>query len=324
MQVVVVTAISYDYSITSDRLKEQAMDLDVYGIPPCPLFGPSFYYNRSILCVRMSNDAPMVPNVWIHNMKGTVLFHVYNWSGIFFFATTDLVMLFRIYAMYHRSRTILVILLASYIPSVVINFATTNIYRPHIDVSGIYDSKPNSHLLTSTIPVLFGTTTCTLSFNVSSSLNAYFLIPKVVLSAVLCGFAVVQLVRESLQMHRAIKQWRSNQYLELLVRESVLYFVVYLFAVVAAMVVGAGLLQEFSSLLLYMFAAIAPVVLSPRLIISVREFHSRVVGDHIDTGFGAISRHPISTNETMVFANPVGPTETIRDYRGAEETSEIV
>ncbi|KAF9237832.1 hypothetical protein BU15DRAFT_62856 [Melanogaster broomeanus] len=236
----------------------------------------------------------------------TVFYQVSQWSSIFFFVATDLVLLLRVYAMYNRSRTVLGILLASYIPLVVIRFVAT-IYKPQIDVS-----------------VLFGITTCTLSLNVPSSISTYSPISKVILSTLLCGFAVVQLVRESLQMYRAIKQWRSNQYLDLLVRESVLYFVVYLFSVVLSMVNGTGIVQGLNSLLLATLAIIAPVVLPPRLIISVREFHSRVVGDHIDTGFGVISHHPISTNENLVFANANGPTETIGDYRGAEETSEIV
>jgi len=236
----------------------------------------------------------------------TILFQVYLGSNIVFFAAVDLIMVLRVYAMYGRSRTILAILLATYIPSVVVSCVTT-IYKPQIDVS-----------------VLFDATICTASYNVPTSIGVYFLIPKVVLSVVLCGFAVIRLVRESLQMHRAIKKWQSNQYLELLVRESVLYFVANLFAHVVPMVIGAGVLQELSSLLLYTLGVIAPVVLPPRLIINLRELHTHVVGDHIDTGFGAISRHPISINENIVFANADVPTETIGDYRKAEETSEIV
>ncbi|KAF9237820.1 hypothetical protein BU15DRAFT_75615 [Melanogaster broomeanus] len=351
LSLVIVTAIAYDYVltlprevkhvwvsifeyllryqyITSDDPKEQALDLDVYRIPPCV----SVIWALFLLCVRISSDALEVPNSWIHNLKGTILFQVYLGTNIVFFAAVDLIMVLRVYAMYGRSRTILAILLATYIPSVVVSCVTT-IYKPQIDVS-----------------VLFDATICTASYNVPTSIGVYFLIPKVVLSVVLCGFAVIRLVRESLQMHRAIKKWQSNQYLELLVRESVFYFVAYvvfvrffvpneltselfallnlatsnLFAHVVPMVIGAGVMQELSSLLLYTLGVIAPVVLPPRLIINLREHHTHVVGDHIDTGFGVISRHPISTNENIVFANADVPTETIGDYRKAEETSEIV
>ncbi|KAF9230111.1 hypothetical protein BU15DRAFT_84037 [Melanogaster broomeanus] len=233
-----------------------------------------------VLRIPHEPDIPVLSNPSMKVAEGECMALVYVWSNTFFFAVTDLVMLLRVYAMYHRFRIVLGILLAAYIPSVVVSSLANTIYKPQIEVSA-----------------LFGATICTLSFNAPSNFSTYFLISYVIISAVLCGFAVVRLVRESLQKHRTVKRWRSNQYLELIVRENVLYFVAYLFAVIVPMVTETGVLQEITSLLLFMFAAIPPVVLSPRLIISVREFHSRVVGDHIDTGFGAISRDPISTNE---------------------------
>ncbi|KAF9237829.1 hypothetical protein BU15DRAFT_62852 [Melanogaster broomeanus] len=327
MKVVIVTAIAYDYILTfPQEVKYIWVSLFEYLPRVSPLIVPK---NRpwtwmSTLFLLVRYLGPLFTTIGAYyggsfipgpvtsvgtdkTIRCTVLYHVYVWSNTFFFAVTDLVMLLRVYAMYHRSRTVLSILLAAYVPSVVVSSLANTIYKPQIEVS-----------------VLFGATTCTLSFNAPSNFSTYFLISYVIISAVLCGFAIVRLVRESLQMHRAIKKWRSNQYLELLVRENVLYFIAYLFAVIVPMVTGADVLQEIDSFLLYMFAAIPPVVLPPRLIISVREFHSRVVGDHIDTGFGAISRGPISANESMVFVNVDGSTERIGSHRSAEETSEMV
>jgi hypothetical protein len=42
-----------------------------------------------------------------------------------------------------------------------------------------------------------------------------------------CILALVQFVRQSLQMYRVTKQWQINQYIGLLVREGILYFLVY-------------------------------------------------------------------------------------------------
>ncbi|KAF9231092.1 hypothetical protein BU15DRAFT_68635, partial [Melanogaster broomeanus] len=124
---------------------------------------------------------------------------------------------------------------------------------------------------------------------------------SVILNVLLCGFAIVLFVRESLEMHRAIKQWRSNRYLELLVQGSVLYFVANLLSIVVSMVPGS---QEVRlvTVLLYLFV-IPPILLPARLIISMRELHSQIVSDHIDTGFGTISHHLLSTNEIMVLAS---------------------
>ena len=54
------------------------------------------------------------------------------------------------------------------------------------------------------------------------------LIP-IIPSAVTCFLVIVRFVRESIQMHRITKQWTINRYMNLLSREGVLYFLVYVF-----------------------------------------------------------------------------------------------
>jgi ABC-type enterochelin transport system permease subunit len=51
----------------------------------------------------------------------------------------------------------------------------------------------------------------------------------------LCIFAVAKFVRQSLEMHKALKQWRSDRYMKLLVRESILYFIAYALLFFAAL-----------------------------------------------------------------------------------------
>ena len=45
--------------------------------------------------------------------------------------------------------------------------------------------------------------------------------------AAMCMLALVRFVRQSLQMYPATKQWQINRYMGLLVREGILYFLVY-------------------------------------------------------------------------------------------------
>jgi hypothetical protein len=81
-------------------------------------------------------------------------------------------------------------------------------------------------------------------------------------------------------------------------------------------------LQGLTLLLLTAVSNFATTVLPARLILSVREFHSRIVGAHIDTGFGAISLHLTTINENdIVFSSPEVPMEDLGDHHGAEETS---
>jgi hypothetical protein len=138
------------------------------------------------------------------------------------------VVILRVYAMYDQSRIVLGILLATNIPVVIVGIVVAGVvYKPQIDVSGMQvDLSLKSHLLTF-FSVLFGVKSCTFSFKAPSTPFTYTCIPTIVLSVLFCGLPIAQFVRQTLQMHRAIKQWRSNRYLELLVQESVMYFVMY-------------------------------------------------------------------------------------------------
>lgn len=53
------------------------------------------------------------------------------------------------------------------------------------------------------------------------------IILQLVPGAVTCILVVIQFVRQSLQMYRATKQWQLNQYMNLLFREGILYFLMY-------------------------------------------------------------------------------------------------
>ena len=63
-------------------------------------------------------------------------------------------------------------------------------------------------------------------------------------SGAVCTLAIVQFVRQSLQMYRATKQWRPNQYMSLLVKQGILYFLAYVlvssFPSVSSAVIEAG------------------------------------------------------------------------------------
>ena len=52
-------------------------------------------------------------------------------------------------------------------------------------------------------------------------------ISEITHATAMCMLALVQFVKQSLQMYRATKQWQINRYMGLLVRQGILYFVVY-------------------------------------------------------------------------------------------------
>lgn len=50
---------------------------------------------------------------------------------------------------------------------------------------------------------------------------------QIAFGATMCMLALVQFVRQSLQMYRATKQWELDRYMNLLAKDGILYFFVY-------------------------------------------------------------------------------------------------
>ena len=61
----------------------------------------------------------------------------------------------------------------------------------------------------------------------SSKLGSYKLIPRFTLAALMFVLAVARLSMDSYREYKAIKRWKTNQYISLLVREGILYFLAY-------------------------------------------------------------------------------------------------
>jgi hypothetical protein len=77
-----------------------------------------------------------------------------------------------------------------------------------------------------------------------------------------------------------------------------------------------------------MVSSFSSAVLPARLILAVRGGHSRIVGGHVNTGFGVISHRLTFINENIVFARPASEesTENLANNinYGAEEILDVV
>ena len=152
-------------------------------------------------------------------------------------------------------------------------------------------------------------------------------------------------------MYRATKQWKLNQYMGLLVKQGIFYFLVYvlshafppcpplppglankpitnrtirysnlLFSLINVLVVLGNLPTGESQLIAIAVLQYVPIfTLTPRFIMSIRELHARDVqgrrGDGIDTGFG-LSSSPGAGGIAVMFANVGG-------FEGFEDLEEI-
>ena len=157
--------------------------------------------------------------------------------------------------------------------------------------------------------------------------------------AVMCILAIGKFVRESHEMYRATKQWKLNQYMGLLVKQGIFYFLVYvlshafppcpplppglankpitnrtirysnlLFSLINVLVVLGNLPTGESQLIAIAVLQYVPIfTLTPRFIMSIRELHARDVqgrrGGGIDTGFGLSSSNPGAGGMEITFSD---------------------
>ena len=141
-------------------------------------------------------------------------------------------MILRVYAMWDRSKMILGVLFFIYVPEVAIAFIFTGIYdNPNAYVSGMYVSnligimKIIRQFLV-TIIQLPNVTYCNYSYDPPVPLFSY-LSPNFILGVILLILALIQTLKQSFHMYNTTKSWQPNQYMKLLVRDGIVYFLVY-------------------------------------------------------------------------------------------------
>ncbi|KIJ64963.1 hypothetical protein HYDPIDRAFT_28304 [Hydnomerulius pinastri MD-312] len=201
----------------------------------------------------------------------TALYLFGIWGYFIFLSISDFVMILRVYAMYHRSKLILGIILGLYIPAVIAIFVCTAVYY-----------NPKTHVLVVSVADAAMSQICTQSLSAGPQIALYLNVTRIVLSAVLCVLVVARFVKHSSEIHRTLGQWHSNRYMKLLARESVLFFIVNLFTNILSLSVSVLANQDLSLVMLVALTGFLPYLLAPRLIISMRAFHALVAGNPVD------------------------------------------
>ncbi|KAI9456199.1 hypothetical protein HD554DRAFT_2078178 [Boletus coccyginus] len=200
-----------------------------------------------------------------------------DWSYILFLAAADLVMILRVYAMWNLSRKILATLLFIYVPEIVISVLWECIYY-----------NPNGGLSV-TVDQVADFKSCSYSSDNAPSAT-YRAIPRFVLGATLLILSVIPTLRQSVEVYRLTKRWKTNRLMKVLLREGTVYFVVnLLFNIVNAVQLPIIEFMTFLTALSYSFS----FAIMPRFIISIRRSYDRDLRSRqpqgIDTGFGVFS-----------------------------------
>ncbi|KAI9566856.1 hypothetical protein HD554DRAFT_2174021 [Boletus coccyginus] len=273
------------YHLAASMLRMFDIQRDVDQIVTPPLEGSSFLPGPAkclLVDVRIRSTLILIIRALQHircllNSCKTI-FAIRGWALLLFLGAADFTMILRVWAMYNRSRLILVALLALFSLEVTAFMAAAAVHSvPRNMVNG----------------------------------------------TAVCLFAVAQFVKESLQMYRGTRRWQLNQYVNLLVKQGILYFfAVFLFSLINLLsALGMFLSPEpwkkdVTAILQY----VPMFTLTPRFIISIRELYARDVqrrrGEGIDTGFGFPSHGRGGDGTGIVFADRVEEDEGTEDIVG--------
>ncbi|KAF8442220.1 hypothetical protein L210DRAFT_3759725 [Boletus edulis BED1] len=204
-----------------------------------------------------------------------------GWAFVLFLGAADMVMILRVWAMYSRSRLILVSLLVLFFLQMV-----------SVVLTAAVQSDPRN-LTAATFQILdFSVCIVDPTSFTWAKVNSILQITN---GAVLCTLAVFQFVRQSVEMYNVTKEWQLNRYMGLLVREGILYFfAIFMFNLVNELAAAKKLQNSGWQLIVTVIIQYVPVfTLTPRFIMSLRELHMRDVegrrGNGIDSGFGLSS-----------------------------------
>jgi len=204
-----------------------------------------------------------------------MIFILNGWAHTIFYIAADMVMILRVYAIYNRSKIILGFLLVLYFTEFVIVIVSASIYSdPTYVIASV------SQFLDSTVCVFVFTTQ---TWNIASATI------QSTLSTFLCILVVAKFVRESLQMHRMTRKWEINRYLNLLIRDGFVYFVItILYDLNFLAVLGVLPSEGYYVTGVLQFVSTVPLfTLTPLIVINIWELYvCHTQGLHIDTGFG--------------------------------------
>ncbi|KAG9315361.1 hypothetical protein JVU11DRAFT_4507 [Chiua virens] len=230
---------------------------------------------------------------------------IHHWTCMLFLAAADFVMILRVWAMYNQSKPILGFLLILFSLEIL----------SLIVAAVVYAHPQNMPVVTLQI-LEYKYCAVQLKPRIWNRLTD---ILQIVFAAALCVLAVVQFVKQSLQMYRLTKQWQINRYMNLLVRQGVTYFFAIFLINFVDLLTATGKLPTSGKHMesLYLLSYVSLFTLTPRFIMSIRELHTQNMqgrcGTGIDTGFGFSMISYYSRRPAFVDVEQSDGTEIVED-----------
>ncbi|KAF8554381.1 hypothetical protein OG21DRAFT_1497038 [Imleria badia] len=271
--VIIITAVVYDYVL--------AFSDEIEYIWKQPWTWVSMLYIFVCYCGLFSVVAPILASTtFIHSPAEVckLLYIINQWSFLFFLGAADLIMILRVWSMYNRSRlvlsTLLVLFSAEMVCTIVISFMASDPRNLYVIVRHVLDQSRCVVYLPSPVWAKAAT------------------ILEITIGATMCTLAIVQFITQSVQMYRVTNHWQISQYMNLLVRQGVFYFLaVSMFSIIIAIAAwGKSPTAEWLVRVLLVLEWVPSFAVSPRFILAIRKLYAHDVqrgrGEGIDSGFG--------------------------------------
>lgn len=194
-----------------------------------------------------------------------------EWGFSVYFWLAEMVLIWRLYALYNQSRTLLYVLLGLFIPIIGLDIGMDIfLYSRPVAFSAVEIVTPNVRY-------------CTETFNLGPMPALYTSIPIICWDISLVILAVVILVKH-LKERKEIKM-KPNVYILVIVRSHIIYFILNLLDQILLTIVWAPKLSTPVMILSEMFVNTAPFIIAPRLIIGIWNSHADDQCAHISTAF---------------------------------------
>ncbi|KAG2368294.1 hypothetical protein BDR07DRAFT_1372322 [Suillus spraguei] len=198
--------------------------------------------------------------------NSALLWHVSVHAMEFFF-----ILIWRLYVLYNKSKLILYVLLGFFLPIVALYIAVDIILWSRHSAISVQEIIITPHIKY-----------CTAFFHIGPMTAIYSSIPVICFDIFLVVLAIVVL-KKHLKEQKELKM-KPNTYVVMIVRYHVIYFVLNLATQICMATVWAHTSVVVLNLVL-LFKCTAPIIIVPRLIISIWDTHAKDDCVHVSTTF---------------------------------------
>ncbi|KAH7904593.1 hypothetical protein BJ138DRAFT_1236717 [Hygrophoropsis aurantiaca] len=256
-----------------------------------------------------------VTGPWNPNSYVNVLLAV-NWAVNIFILTMQAILVIRVYALFNRSKKVLVFLATSYILQAIATFVMTGLVANKRMIEEIYISVgPTIGNVVEVVDINFS------AFYLTSNLDSILL--SIVFDIILLLFVLWAFVIHALEAKTLDGGWSLNVLVKTLVADHLLYFLCNLIwlslCIATDYSTEPNLLDALANTMYHVFSALV-VVAGPRMVISLRTTENKTRGE------GATLEGEVSTIRFGVREPPAQSESAMEEgggFRAADENAQI-